>query len=217
MQRSLKDIARAVGAQISGDENTPINNVASISSASPGTIVFADDQKTLEQALASSAAAVIAGDFAAHAAASKPLLIAIQPKLAFARAARLLAPAILLKKDIHPTAVVSTSAHLADDVMVGPHAVIGDTVEIGVRCRIGAGTVIGANSRIGEDCDIYPRVSIYPNTRIGSRVIIHAGAVLGSDGFGYVRDKTTGRYEKFPQVGRLEIEDDVEIGANTTI
>ena len=71
--------------------------------------------------------------------------------------------------------------------------------------------------RIGRDCSVYPNVTIYPGARIGDRVIVHAGAVLGSDGFGYVRDKTTGRYEKFPQIGRLEIEDDVEIGANTTI
>jgi UDP-3-O-[3-hydroxymyristoyl] glucosamine N-acyltransferase len=217
MQRFLKDIARAVHARVTGDENTPINNVASISTASSDAIVFAEDQQTLEKALASSAVAVITGEFAAHSAASKPLLIVAEPKLAFARAARLLAPTILLKKDIHSTAVVSASARLGDDVVVGPQVVIGEGVEIGVRCRIGAGAVIGANSRLGEDCDIYPHVTIYPGTMVGSRVIIHAGAVLGSDGFGYVRDKATGRYEKFPQVGKLEIEDDVEIGANTTI
>ncbi len=83
--------------------------------------------------------------------------------------------------------------------------------------RIGAGSTIGAGVRIGRECEIYPNVTIYPGTMLGDRVIVHAGAVLGSDGFGYVRDRKTGHYEKFPQVGRLVIEDDVEIGANATI
>ena len=90
-------------------------------------------------------------------------------------------------------------------------------MQIGASTRIGAGSVIGANVRIGADCNVYPNVTIYPGVRLGDRVIVHSGAVLGSDGFGYVRDKTTGRYERFPQIGRLEIEDDVEIGANSTI
>jgi UDP-3-O-[3-hydroxymyristoyl] glucosamine N-acyltransferase len=95
--------------------------------------------------------------------------------------------------------------------------VVGEGVRIGDRTWIGAGCVIGRGVAIGEDCEVYPNATIYPGTRIGNRVIIHAGAVLGSDGFGYVRDAETGRYEKFPQIGALEIEDDVEIGANTTI
>jgi UDP-3-O-[3-hydroxymyristoyl] glucosamine N-acyltransferase len=88
---------------------------------------------------------------------------------------------------------------------------------IGENTWIGAGCVIGAGSKIGRDCRIYPRVVIYPGAVLGGRITVHAGAVLGSDGFGYVRDSKTGRYEKFPQIGRLEIEDDVEIGANSTI
>ncbi len=217
MPRSLKDIAQLLHARLIGNQDTLIGSVASIDTASPTAIVFAEDPPSFEQALASNAAAVITGEFAENAGTSKPLLISSQPKLAFARAARILAPTVLLKKEIHPTAVVSSAVRLGNDVMVGPHVVIGEGVEIGDRSRIGGGSVIGPNSKIGEDCDIYPRVTIYPATRIGSRVIVHAGAVLGSDGFGYVRDNTTGRYEKFPQIGRLEIEDDVEIGANTTI
>jgi len=90
-------------------------------------------------------------------------------------------------------------------------------VQIGDNTRIGAGCVMGANVVIGRDCELYPNVTVYSGVRIGDRVVVHAGAVLGSDGFGYVRDEKTGRYEKFPQIGRLEIEDDVEIGANATI
>jgi UDP-3-O-[3-hydroxymyristoyl] glucosamine N-acyltransferase len=96
-------------------------------------------------------------------------------------------------------------------------AVVSEDVMVESNTRIGAGSTVGAGVRIGHDCEIYPNVTIYPGTRLGHRVIVHAGAVLGSDGFGYVRDRKTGHYEKFPQVGRLIIEDDVEIGANTTI
>ena len=95
--------------------------------------------------------------------------------------------------------------------------VIGEKVVIGDRTRIGAGTVIGPDVRIGNECNIAPNVTIYRGVRLGNRVVVHSGAVLGSDGFGYVRDPATGRYEKFPQIGGLDIGDDVEIGANTTV
>jgi UDP-3-O-[3-hydroxymyristoyl] glucosamine N-acyltransferase len=100
---------------------------------------------------------------------------------------------------------------------VEARAVIGEHAQIKDRARIGAGSVMGAGVMIGSQCEIYPNVTIYPGTTVGDRVIVHAGAVLGSDGFGYVRDPKTGHYEKFPQVGRLVIEDDVEIGANATV
>jgi UDP-3-O-[3-hydroxymyristoyl] glucosamine N-acyltransferase len=100
---------------------------------------------------------------------------------------------------------------------VEARAVIAENARLQDRTRIGAGTVIGEAVTIGRDSTIYPNVTIYPGTTVGEGVIIHAGAVLGSDGFGYVRDRKTGHYEKFPQVGRLVIEDDVEIGANATV
>jgi len=106
---------------------------------------------------------------------------------------------------------------IGDDVTIDERAVIGADVEVGDGTWIGAGCVIGRGASIGRDCELYPHVTIYPGVRLGNRVLVHSGAVLGSDGFGYVRDGANGRYEKFPQVGRLEIEDDVEIGANTTI
>jgi UDP-3-O-[3-hydroxymyristoyl] glucosamine N-acyltransferase len=104
-----------------------------------------------------------------------------------------------------------------NDVSVAERVVIGKGVQIGDGTRIGAGSVIGESVVIGGDCELYPNVTIYPGVRLGDRVIVHSGAVLGSDGFGYVRDRATGRHEKFPQIGRLEIEDDVEIGANSTV
>jgi UDP-3-O-[3-hydroxymyristoyl] glucosamine N-acyltransferase len=118
---------------------------------------------------------------------------------------------------VHASAVIHSSVVLGPGVYAEERAVIGERVSLGENTRIGAGSAIGAGVKIGRDCEIYPNVTIYPGTTLGDRVIVHAGAVLGSDGFGYVRDRKTGHYEKFPQVGRLAIEDDVEIGANTTI
>jgi len=118
---------------------------------------------------------------------------------------------------VQASAVVHSSVRLGARVVVEERAVVGEDAEIGEGSRIGAGCVIGSGVKIGRQCEIYPHVTIYAGVTLGDRVIVHAGAVLGSDGFGYVRDAKSGRYEKFPQVGKLVIEDDVEIGANTTI
>jgi UDP-3-O-[3-hydroxymyristoyl] glucosamine N-acyltransferase len=214
---SVKVVAEFVQARVLGDQTVRLTGIASVESAVPGDLIFVDDQKNLRRALESHASAVIAGDFAAGETNSKPLLLARQPRLAFARAAQLLCPRPKWKPGIHPTAIVHSSARLAEGVRVEEGAVIGEGVHIGGGSRIGAGSVIGAKASIGRNCDLYPNVTVYPGVLIGDRVIVHSGGVLGSDGFGYVRDRATGRYEKFPQVGRLEIEDDVEIGANTTI
>jgi UDP-3-O-[3-hydroxymyristoyl] glucosamine N-acyltransferase len=106
---------------------------------------------------------------------------------------------------------------LGKDVTIGVGAVVEDCVSIGAGSRVDAGAVLGRWVRIGQNCHIYPRVTIYPGTTLGNRVVVHAGAVLGADGFGYVRDSTTGAYTQFPQQGTLLIEDDVEIGANSTV
>jgi UDP-3-O-[3-hydroxymyristoyl] glucosamine N-acyltransferase len=215
--RSVKRIAEFVQARVLGDEGVRLTGISSVESALPGDLVFVDDEKNLRLALESQASAVIAGDFAAGKTNPKPLLLATQPRLAFARAAQLLCPAPERKRGIHPSAIVHPSAQLAEGVTIEDHVVIGEDAHIGESTRIGAGSVIGARVSIGRNGDLYPNVTVYPGVRLGNRVIVHAGAVLGSDGFGYVRDQVTGRYEKFPQIGRLEIEDDVEIGANTTI
>ncbi len=223
MKRSLRQIAEAIGARLIGDGSVEVGSVASIASASPADLVFVTDEKHLAEALRSRAGAVIAGEFAEKFAASttaaRPLLINHHPKLAFARAARLLGQNTPLTIDgaSHPTAVIHSSVLLGPGVVVEDRVVVAAQAEIGENSRIAAGCSIGVGVKIGRDCEIYPNVTIYPGTTLGDRVIVHAGAVLGSDGFGYVRDRKTERYEKFPQVGRLEIGDDVEIGANTTI
>jgi UDP-3-O-[3-hydroxymyristoyl] glucosamine N-acyltransferase len=222
MKRSLDQIAAAVGARLLGEGRVEVSSVASIESASLADLVFVEDEKHLAEALRSPAGAVIAGEFAASVACDRPLLVSDHPKLAFARAARFLREPLPRECNgrqgsVHPTAVVDSSVVLRPGVLLGERAVAGERAQIGENTRIGAGCALGANVKIGRDCEIYPNVTIYPGTILGDRVIVHAGAVLGSDGFGYVRDRKTGHYEKFPQVGCLVIEDDVEIGANATI
>ncbi len=215
--RSVKEVAEFVQARVIGDDSVQLTGIASVRSARPGDLIFVDQEKNLSAALESGASALIAGDFAAGKMNGKPVLLAAQPRLAFARAAHLLCPRPQRKTGIHPSAVVHPSARFAERVTIEERVIICEGTHFGENTRIGAGSVIGANANIGASCDLYPNVTIYPGVRLGDRVIVHAGAVLGSDGFGYVRDQATGRYEKFPQIGRLEIEDDVEIGANTTI
>lgn len=217
MKYALADVAKAAFARVVGDATVEVSGVASLAAATPDDIVFIEDEKRLDQALGSRAAAVIIGEFGARLYSTKPLLVARDPRLAFARVAALLVPPRRHEPGVHSTAVVHHSVKLGRGVTVQPHAVLAEGVVIGDRSRIGPGTAIGDDVHIGENCNIAANVTIYPGARIGNNVIVHSGAVLGADGFGYVRDAETGRYEKFPQIGTLIIEDDVEIGANSTI
>jgi UDP-3-O-[3-hydroxymyristoyl] glucosamine N-acyltransferase len=202
---TLRQLAVSLGAEFDRGltdqgPDPVITQVSSIAAAAPGCLVFAEEEASLAAALASSAAAVLVSQQAAVPNGSKPVLRVSQPRLAFARAAVLLrgAPA---SPSIHVTSVVAPGAQIAGDVSIGPHAFIEE----------------GASVCIGSNCRIYPRVVIYSGATLGDRVVIHAGAVLGADGFGYVRDRASGEYTQFPQQGTLIIEDDVEIGANTTV
>jgi UDP-3-O-[3-hydroxymyristoyl] glucosamine N-acyltransferase len=220
--RSLDRIAEAVGSRLIGESRIEVSGVASIGSATQEDLVFVEDERHLAAALRSRAGAVIAGEFAASISCSKPLLLSDHPKLAFARAARLLwegspGDAGAQPGIVDASAVIHPCAVLGLGVFVEERAVIGDRAHIGENTRIAAGCIVGSGVIIGRGCEVYPNVTIYPGSTLGDRVIVHAGAVLGSDGFGYVRDRKTGHYEKFPQVGRLVIEDDVEIGANSTV
>jgi UDP-3-O-[3-hydroxymyristoyl] glucosamine N-acyltransferase len=217
---TVADLIEALGGKLAlGHAGKPLAGVNSAQNAGPADLVFAEDAAAARQALASQAGAVVlksgllaSGDEAAAVA----VIEADQPRLWFARAGKLLAKAPTAG-GIHPTAVVGAGVVLGTDVTLGPCAVIGDRAEIGAATRVEAGAVIGEGVRIGENCRIYPRVVVYPGTTLGNRVILHAGVVLGADGFGYVRDAATGAYTQFPQQGTLVVEDDVEIGANSTI
>lgn len=220
MKRSLRMLAEVVKAGVVGDPDTQLSGVASVQSVVAGDLIFVENNDHLKAALESRASAIIVSEGASQILGKecgKPLLISPQPKLAFARAAKFILTTPANQAEVHPSAIVHPSSRLGKGVSVEEHAVIKEEVEIGEGTRIGAGNVIGANVLIGKDCVLHPRVTIYPGAKLGERVIVHAGAILGSDGFGYVLDPATGHYEKFPQIGKLVIEDDVEIGANTTI
>lgn len=216
LKHTLQDVALAIGARLIGDPAVEVSGVAQPESATADDLVFVDDRKFLAAALASSAAALIAGSFA-EGSTAKPLLIVAHPRLAFARAAHLLVPPRRHEPGVHSTAVIHHSARLGKLVTIQPHAVLAEGVTVGERTRIGPGCAIGQGVSIGDGCNLAANVTVYPGTRIGDRVTVHAGVVLGSDGFGYVPDPATGAYEKFPQIGTLEIQDDVEIGGNTVI
>jgi UDP-3-O-[3-hydroxymyristoyl] glucosamine N-acyltransferase len=217
MPITLSQLAERLGAEVDGLQfDTEVTGVSSIAGAGPGCLEFAEDEVSFAAALASGAVAVLAGPQMAIAGASKPILRILQPRLAFARAA------VLLRKpqptpSIHPTAVLAPGVQIDPSVSIGAHVSVDEGASIGAGTIIGSGAVVGAGVRIGSNCHIYPRVVIYPGATLGDRVVVHAGAVLGADGFGYVRDRTKGEYIQFPQQGTLVIEDDVEIGANTTI
>jgi len=212
MPRLLSELAAHTGSRLIGQDET-VSSIASVESAKAGDLVFVEHNQRLDDALRSPAAAIIAGEFAAGTSSGKPLLISPQPRLAFAKAAALILPANAVATGVHPTAAVDKSSNIAQNVSIGELTVVGKDVVIGDNSSIGAGCVLSAGVQIGSNCNIYPNVTIYSGTTLGNRVIVHAGAVLGSDGFGYVRDEKSGRYFPFPQIGRLEIEDDVEAGA----
>ncbi len=217
MSVSLQELAALTHSRVVGDPDAKVSCVASIERASSRDLVFCDNEKFLGEALKSAAAAVVAGEFAAATSSPKPLLIARQPRLAFALAARHLRVARRPGGIVHSTAIVAPTAVFGADVILGAYVVVGEHVKIGSRVKIGAGVSIGSHVVIGDDCEIHSRVTIYHGTTIGHHGVIQSGAVLGSDGFGYVRDQETGRYHQMPQIGCLIIGDYVDIGANVTI
>ena len=198
-----------------GDSAVRIRGIASIGSAREGDIVFASDQPKLQQALDSLASAVIAGQFGCDTVSSKPILIARDPKLAFARLASLFSYGEQ-QEGRDESAQVHLSAKIGEHTCIGPGVVVEAKVSVGDGTSVGANSVLCAGVVVGRDCRIGPNVTVYSETELGDRVVVQAGSVLGSTGFGYVQDEN-GRYHLFPQVGRLVIEDDVEIGANCTI
>jgi UDP-3-O-[3-hydroxymyristoyl] glucosamine N-acyltransferase len=214
MKLTLSEIAALAGGEVDGDGSVEIRGVASPESATAGEITFAEDDRTLEVVLAGNAGAVIVRANA-EVETDRPLVRVKHPRIAFVAAANALHPEPRPEPGVHPTAIVADGAEIGEDASIGPYAVIEADVVLGPRVVVGAGCVLCAGSRVGADSRLWPRVVLYPGVAIGERAIVHAGVVLGADGFGYV-DVPEGK-RKFPQLGRLVIEDDVEIGANSTI
>jgi UDP-3-O-[3-hydroxymyristoyl] glucosamine N-acyltransferase len=211
---TLRELAARLGAALEGDGALEVTRVAGLAEAGPGDVTFLANPKYAGAVAATRASAVIV----APDAASPPCaaLRVDNPYLAFARAAQALAPSRALPAGVHPTAVVAADAVLDADVAIGPLAVIGARVRVGARTQIHPHAVIGDDAVIGADCLIHARVSIREACRLGARVVVQDGAVIGADGFGFAH-RADGTHEKIPQAGPVIVEDDVEIGANTTI
>jgi UDP-3-O-[3-hydroxymyristoyl] glucosamine N-acyltransferase len=213
MTRTARELGEAIGAKLEGDGGIELRAVAAPERAGPHDLTYAEAARHAERASSSAALCVIAGD--GIRVSGKTVLRHGQPKLAFAKAAALLLERAPIAAGIHETAIVAPLAHLGAGVSIGPYAVIGEDTHVGDGTQIGAHCVIAAGCWIGTNCRIHARVTLYSGVRLGDRVEIHAGAVIGADGFGYAYGE--GRYWKFPQVGIVEIGEDAEIGANTTI
>jgi UDP-3-O-[3-hydroxymyristoyl] glucosamine N-acyltransferase len=207
----VAEIAQLVGGELIGDGDGEITSVADLLSAQPGQIAFFEKDSELP---ATKASCVIT-QAETRAVASVPRIVHAQPKLAFARIAEKLHPPKIQTPEIHATAVISNSAKISSDTFIGAFACIGDNSTIGNGAQLRAGAKIGEGVSIGKNCVLHSNVFVEDGCTIGDNVILHAGTVIGADGFGYVRDKT--KYVKFPQIGTVLIEDDVEIGANCCV
>jgi UDP-3-O-[3-hydroxymyristoyl] glucosamine N-acyltransferase len=210
----LDELVTRLGGEVAGDGDTLIRQVAPLDRAKADEIGFVSESRYLKQLERTQAGAVILAPDARNAT-MLPRILTDNPYLYFAKVSALFNPLPPVRRGIHPNATVSTSASVdsAAEIQVG--AVVGDGAVIGARSVVGANAVVGDSVTIGDDCRIYPNVTVYHHCRIGSRVILHSGCVIGSDGFGIAPDK--GRWEKIPQIGKVVIGDDVEIGAGTTI
>lgn len=209
----VEEIARLVGGRIEGDSDREIRSVASVEAAAEEDLTFAEGDRGLKRAAASKAGCILIKE--GVVIPGRTTVAVVHPKMAFIRAAAALYPPSATAPGIHPTAIIASDVRLGTDVTVGPYVVIEPGASVGEKTTLGTGVFLGAGVVLGSHCVLYPRVSVYAGVQIGKRVIVHAGTVLGSDGFGYVFAE--GRHHKFPQLGRLIIEDDVEIGANSTV
>ena len=213
MAKNISELAQFVDARIVGNGEIEVNGVASLESAAPGDIAYLDDEKFFAVAAKSQASCVIVR---ADSELDLPCQLKVKnPKLAFSLIAKLLHPPKQRPPEIHSSAVIADTANVALQVFVGAFVCIGENSQVGSGTQIRAGAKIGDNVTIGTDCVIHPNVFIEDGVTLGDRVILHAGVVIGADGFGYVRGDLG--YHKFPQLGTVVVEDDVEIGANTTI
>ena len=212
MQWKLADIVAQLGGELRGDGTTIVSCVAPIERADANSITFLANQK-LRHALEHTQAGAVVLSPALADATTLPCIVHPNPYAYYARLVGLLNPEVKPALGAHPSAVVESS--IPDSVSVGPNAVVGKNVVLGERVRISAGSVIGDGVTIGDDGLIHPNVTVYRECRIGARVILHSGCVVGSDGFGFAKDGD--HWVKIPQIGRVLLGDDVEIGANTTV
>lgn len=221
---TIREIAEWLGGEIVGGNvecEIEINRVAKIEEATYGSLTFLANQKYEKHLGTTNASAVLVSrklDLKKIESRASLIFICVDdPYIAFLRVLKRLTPTIdPFTSGIHSSAIIAPNAIVGENVSIGAYAVIGENAIIGSNTRIGEGCVIGIQAKVGSDCLLYPNVVVYHQCILGNRVILHSGVVVGSDGFGFA-PKPDGTYEKIPQLGNVVIEDDVEIGANTTI
>jgi UDP-3-O-[3-hydroxymyristoyl] glucosamine N-acyltransferase len=223
-ERTVAELASLVGGHVVGDADASVRRVASIEAAGVGDVAFVEEEKFFEAARASRATCLIAPEGAGaelvgtggELAGAGSVIEVARPKLAFALVAEVLHPARRREAFVHPTASVASTAKVGESVYVGAYAFVGEGATVGDGTQILEGARVGDGVTAGRGCVLHPCVVLYEGVTLGDRVVLHAGVVVGADGFGYVRD-TAGVYHKFPQVGTVLVEDDVEIGANSCV
>jgi UDP-3-O-[3-hydroxymyristoyl] glucosamine N-acyltransferase len=216
MSFTIAEIAKEVNAEVIGDASIRLTGLAPAEHAKLGDLTFAENEIYFAKAEQSQAAAILVGNsMPLPAECRKVLLKVANPRIALARALPLFFPPDACPAEVHPSAVIAPTAKVHATAFVGPNCVIGSGTRIGARSVLMGGNNIGRDTQIGEDVRLFPNVVIYPRAQIGNRVSIHAGTVIGSDGYGYVLDQ--GKHRKILQIGNVVIHDDVEIGANTAI
>lgn len=210
----VRELAEWLGATFEGDGEKELMGVKALEAAGAGDLSFVSNMKAQVEAEASAAGCVIVPPEFPNIS-GRTLIRAAVPRTAFARAVSRLVPHVPHRPGVHPSAVIDPRVEIGDNVEIGPYVTIGEDSRIEGGCQIGPGCAIGRRVVLGRDSVLYANATIYDDVEIGRRAILHSGCVIGSDGFGFVLDG--GRYHKFPQIGRVEIGDDVEIGANSCV
>lgn len=217
MEFEAKQIAALLGGTIEGSPDAVVNSFAKIEEGTPGAITFLYDDHYLPQLYTTQASVVLLNEDIKVDGDVKATLIRV--KDARACVAKLLTiyqqSLVQPRNGVHPTAVIASTAEVSPDAYIGPHAYVGEYAKIGSGSQIYANVVVEERASVGADSILYPNVTIYHDCHIGNRVILHAGCVIGADGFGFVPQGES--YEKIPQIGNVVVEDDVEIGANACV
>ncbi|HET9479927.1 MAG TPA: UDP-3-O-(3-hydroxymyristoyl)glucosamine N-acyltransferase [Pyrinomonadaceae bacterium] len=211
----IEELAELVGGGVVGHGEKQIERIGDLERADELEIAYVDNEKFYEAAQNSKAGCLIVPVGVAEKFAGRTVIEVSNPKLAFSLIGAALHPPVRREPEIHSTAVIAENADVALTAYIGPHVQIGAGAHVGASTRIEAGAVVGANVTIGDHCVLQPNVVLYDGVTIGNRVILHAAVCIGADGFGYVRHDHG--YQKFPQIGTVVIEDDVELGAHTCV
>jgi UDP-3-O-[3-hydroxymyristoyl] glucosamine N-acyltransferase len=209
----LGDLAQQVGGKVRGNPDRTVRGVATLDQAGPDELSFLTNSRYMRAARSSNAGAILVGP--GVELEGFDLVEAAEPYLALAQLLERFHPRVTAAPGVSPDARVGREVRMGRDVHVGPFAVVGDGCELGDRACVGAACVLGQACRVGNDSELKPHVVLYDGTEIGERCIIHSGVVLGGDGFGFA--SSGGKHRKVPQVGRVVVEDDVEIGANSVV